>query len=376
MRIVDDTGRLFGRVNVYDALVVLLVLGAVGAGVIFVDPFASGGDPATRYATVDLGEQPLATADRISAGDVSVAGGAITVTDTYVGPGQDEATSVVVRVRVNGTLADEGDGGRAGVDDPRVFEFRGGPLRRGDALTVETPGYEVSGDVLDLDRENASLSTGRLPVLVEASVTPSTAALLDRGDVYRLDDRSVATVTESTVAAAGNGENRTALLGLSLRTVRHSGNTYFGDTRVLVGQTVSFRTDRYAVSGSVTRWGNASLPGDPATRTVVVKLANVDPEVADGLESGLVERRDGTVVARLTDVRTEPASVVLTSEDGDIYERDHPRNLDVSLTVDLRVRRTDDGLRFRARPLREGSDVLLDFRSIVVDGTVIDVNGR
>ncbi|WP_436929283.1 DUF4330 domain-containing protein [Halosimplex halobium] len=364
MTVIDESGRLFGLVNVYDALVVVLLVGAVGAGVLFVDPFGGGGEPATRYATVDLGSQPLSTAARIAEGNDS--GGALTVTDTYVGPGDGDGVSVVARVRVNGTL----------VDDPQaaapVFEFEGEPLRRGDELALETAAYDAEGEVVELGGRSATLETGRLPVLVEASVPPATADLLDRGDGYRIDDRTVATVTDTTVASVGAG-NRTALLGLSLRTVRYGGATYFGDRELLVGQTVPFRTDRYALSGSVTRWGNASLPGAPATVTAVVRLDGVEPDIADGLEAGMVERRDGRTVAELTDVRSEPASVILTSEDGNIYERDHPRNLDVYLTVDLRVRRTDDGLRFRTRPVREGSDVLLDFRSVVVDGTVIDV---
>ncbi|QLH76770.1 DUF4330 domain-containing protein [Halosimplex rubrum] len=364
MTIIDESGRLFGRVNVYDALVVVVLVGALGAGVLFVDPFPEGGDPAARYATVDLGQQPLSTAARIAEGNDS--GGALAVTDAYVGPGDGDTASVVVRVRVNGTLVDDP------AADASVFEFGGETLRRGDNLTLETAAYDAEGEVVELGAANTTLETGRLPVLVEASVPPATAALVDRGDGYRLDDRTVATVTETTVASAGGG-NRTAMLGLSLRTVRYGGGTYFGDRRVLVGQTVPFRTERYALSGSVTRWGNASLPGEPASATAVVRLDGVEPDIADGLEAGMVERRDGTTLAEITDVRSEPASVVLTSEDGNIYEREHPRNEDVYLTVDLRVRRTDDGLRFRTRPVREGSNVLLDFRTVAVDGTVVDV---
>lgn len=368
MKVIDETGRLFGRVNVYDALAVLAVLAAVGAGVAYADPLGGdGGDPATRYVTLDLGDQPPSTAARIAAGDRSVDEGSVTVTDAYVGPARDGATSVVIRARVNGTV--EAGGGRSA----GVFQYADAPLHRGDNLTVETAAYEATGRVLAVDAGDPTLETGRLPVLVETTLSPATAAHVDRGDEYRIDGRAVATVTESVVLAPGNRTNRTAFLGLSLRTVRHSGNAYYGDTQVLVDRPVTVRTDRYALSGTVTRVGTDALPGDPTNATAVVKLENVDPDVADGLEAGLVERRDGTTIATVTDVRTEPASVVLTSDDGDVHQRTHPRNLDVALTVELRVRDTESGLRFRARPLREGADLRLDLGTVLVDGTVIDV---
>jgi hypothetical protein len=372
MRIVDESGRLFGRVNVFDAAIALVVLAALaiaiaGAGGALVGSPADTGEPATRYATVDLGGQSSDVAARLSAGDTATAGSAanLTITDTYVGPAAGDNVSVHVRVRVNGTLA--------GAEQGRVFQYGDDPLGRGDDLAIETAAYEVDGEVTKLETENDSLATRTLPVLVEADLSPSAAAHVERNDTYRLANRTVATVTGTVITPATGRANRTALVSLSLRTIRRSGQSYFGETRIAVGRSVPFRTNRYALSGSVARWGDVSPPGEPATVTTVVKLEDVDPEVADGFEAGMTERRGGTAIAEIGSVRTEPASVVVTTDAGEIYERDHPRNRDVYLTVELRVRRTDDGLRFRTRPLREGSTVTLDFATVVADGTVVDV---
>ncbi|MBP2249902.1 hypothetical protein J2754_000199 [Halarchaeum solikamskense] len=367
MRLVDEDGRLFGRVNVVDAAVVLVVLAAVVAGVVAFVPLGGGGEQATRYATVDLGTQPPAAAERIETGDRS-ADGETVVTDTYVGPAADGANaSVVVRVRVNGTLAGDGD--------DRVFERDGEPLRRGDALSFETPSYAVSGDVLRVDADGETLPVGSLPVLLDATLSPATADAVAVGDTSRLDDRRIARVTGVTTAPVANGSARRALLGVRVHTLNRSGSTYFGATPVKVGESLRFDTDQYALTGTVARWGNASPSGSPTTTTVVVSLTDVAPTVADGLRAGLVERRDGRTTARITDVRTENATVVLTSDDGHIYEREHPENVDVELTVDLRTRATADGLRFHTRALREGTRVTLDFRTVAVDGTVTRIRG-
>lgn len=377
MSVVDDSGRLFGRINVVDAAVVLMIVVAVvGAGVVFLDPFGAGagdgGEPATRYATIDLGERSPSTASQITEGDTSARGESadssegITVTDTYVGPGAGANASVVVRVRIDGTTIESDDGADSS------FEYADERLRRGSDLTIDTTDYTVRGELLQMEASGDSLQTDTQSVLVRSTVDPTVATAVEEGDRYRLGDRTVATVDE-VVVASGVGPNRSALLGLSLETISRSGNVYFGDRRLLVGRTVDVHTARYELSGPVTQWAtDAGLP-EPTTRTAVVKVADVPPEIADGVEAGMVERREGAAIASVERVRTEPASVVLTSDDGNVCEREHPRNLDVYLTVELQVRSTDDGLEFRLEPLRDGSSVRLDFRTVVVEGTVTDV---
>jgi len=69
MPVIDDEGRLFGAVNVVDALVVLLVLAVAVAGVALVTGGGSGETP-TRTVVVDIGQQPNYVADAIKEGPV------------------------------------------------------------------------------------------------------------------------------------------------------------------------------------------------------------------------------------------------------------------------------------------------------------------
>lgn len=377
MPLIDDEGRLFGRVNVVDAAVVVAVLAAAVAGVALLDPFAAPASESeadeegvTRYLTLDLGPQPLAVAERVTAGDTD-ADADLTVTDAYVGPagGGDGVARVVVRARVDGTAA---DGSGVALD--------GEPVRRGDELTLAAAGYEAAGDVLAVDAEGARLPTGTTPVVIDAALPPAVADRVDAGDVARLAGRPVATVEGTVIApvetrarAGPNGSERPALVGATLRTITISGETYFGDAPVLLGERVGIRTDRYAFAGSVTRWGNASPPGVRTNTTATVRLSSLTPAVADAVEAGLVERRGGVTTARVVERSAAPTPVVVTSADGRVYERAHPRNVTLTLTVELRTRRTPEGLRFHTRPLRVGSRVAFDFGTVAVDGTVVDV---
>ena len=361
MSLVDEEGRLFGRVNVYDAaVVVLVVLAVAGGAVVLFDPFGGeddGDETVTRYVTLDLGERAPAAAARVSTGDTD---GGLTITDTYVGPADGEDVSLLVRVRAEGQLNGES------------FEYSGYPLSRGVPLDVETDAYEMEGEVVALDAGDEGLATGPTPVVVETEFS-STAVPVERDDTYRLGGRTVGTVTHVVVEPATGEGGRSALVGLSLETVSYDGRTYFGDRRLLDGRTVEFRTDSYAVSGHIVPSGNATLSEPARNRTVTVALHGVDPAVADGYEPGLVERAGGTTTARVTGVETGPTPVVGIGENDTVVEGDHPRLVDVTLTVELRVRETDDGLRFRTGPLRVGDTVRFDFETTVAEGTVTDI---
>lgn len=267
MDLIDDRGRLFGVVNVIDALAVLLVLAVVVAGVALLDPFGSA-EETTRYATIDLGEQPAHVAEQISVGDNvsrSGTGDELTITDVYVSPTAENDVAVTVRAAVNGTLEETDDGTTS-------FFFAGDPFRPGREVTLETTEYEFGGQVLDLDRDGRALETATVPI--------------------------------------------------------------------------------------------------------TVKIENAQPELVDSIREDLVERTVGVTSARLVESRSEPSTAIVTSDDGQIYAREHPRDRDVYLTVEVLVRETPNGLSFHGRPLHVGNTERFHFRTIALEGTVIEVDAE
>ena len=473
MEVIDDEGNLFGVINIIDAIVVLGVLAIVVAGIALINPFA-GGEQATRYATIDLGEQPEFVAEQIDEGDempLESAPGNLTITDVYVSPGAQQNASVVVRARLNGQLV---------FDETRevdVFQFAGDRVTRGRTLQIETLEYDVDGTVTAVGDSGSGLDTATRQVLIQTEVSAETAQTIQLGDSYRIGGREVGTVESVTVFPGsnptrrllvlgldlstvnrgdgprfagqrvllgatvgfrsedyalsgqvievgtaeptigqtqvviqatvptttansiavgdeyqvdstragtvesiqtyptGNRNTERVALGLSLRTIDRQGTPQFGTQELRLGSSVRFRTDAYDLSGEVIRRGDRSLPGESRERTVTVKLANVRPELANSVAVGMTESRSGVEVARITDKRVNPAEIVLTSESGDIFRREHPRNKDVYLTVRIQVRQTDSGALFHAQPLQSNTDVVLDLGSVTIQGTVIEVEG-
>jgi hypothetical protein len=367
MGLLDDQGNLFGVVNVIDLLAVLFALSVVVAGVALVFSGGSSEPPETdtRYVTLELGNQPTYVTDRISAGDLSDVEDApdnLTITDVYVTPSSGGSASVTVRARVTGQLQENGE----------TFTFAGNPLLLGRQLTVETDEYRVSGTVTAVQRDGDSLPISTTDVLLTTTLPADIAETISVGDRYRANGQTLATVESTTVYPAEDSSTRRIHLGLSLRTITRHGEARFGGQPVGVGQSLSVRLGQYDVNGQVTQVGRTSLPGDVTSTTVVMELSDVPPERAANVRAGLTETVGDTQYAEVTDVQSEPSEVVLTSEDGNISLREHPRNVDVSVTVDLRTRETDTGLTFHGQPLRLNDQITLEFRFVTLRGTVIE----
>jgi len=363
VNLIDDDGNLFGVLNLVDALVVLVVLAVVVAGVAFV--LSSGSDDtapdtATRYATLDLGTQPAYVATLVTEGDTVAPSDAenLTVTDVYA-TDTDDGRHLYARVRINGTSDD-------------AVTYDGDPLRVGRDLSLTTPDYAADGTITAVDDANPDLPTDETDVLLRTNLSADTADAIRRGDEYRIDGRTVGTVRSVTAYRTGDGRTL-AYVGVAYRTYRASDGQRFAGAPIREGVTLPLETAAYAFEGDVVRVGETVPRGVASTRTVRLEIENADPDLADGLRSGMAERVRGDTVAELANVTVEPSTMVLTSQDGNVYRRDHPVEEDVTLTADLRVRETDAGVRFKGAPLRRGRTVTLDFGTVTVEATVVEV---
>lgn len=366
MELIDERGRLFGAVNVIDALVVLLVLAVVVAGVALV----MGGDESsptpdadgtTRAVTMTAGPVSPTVASLVDSGDRLELGGNATVTDVYRTPARnDPGVLVTVRIQATGDLTDG------------TFIVDGQPLRAGQSLTATSADYEFQGTVRTIGT-GESLPVQNRSVTVETRLPATTAAALAADQRVRVAGQHVATVTSVASYPTTESDVRRVELGVRLRTLALAGGEEFGGRPVRLGATLPLRTDRYDLSGTVVNVGAAQPPGEQTTVTAEVVWENVDPDVADAVRVGAREESHGTTYVRVTARDVTPATVIVTSDDGEVYARDHPRLRDVSLRTTLTARRTDAGLRFHGRPLETGTTVVFDFGDVTVRGTVVEL---
>ncbi|MBZ6496474.1 DUF4330 family protein [Natrinema longum] len=372
MPLIDDEGNLFGVVNVIDALAVVLLLAVIVAGIAFVGVLGNG-EPETRYATVDLGGQPDYVADRVSEGDtVRVDGSShnLTVTDVYVTPAMasnsGNQSQVTVRTKINGETVEVDD------RDERVFKYAGERLRVGAEVAMDTDDYTTTGRLTSLESDGSSLTVDETPVLLESTISDRTAEEISENDTVTLGSYTTATITNVRLYPIG-GDRYRALVGTELNTHQQGSMPTYGGQTVTVGSQINLSPDGYDLNGEVVRRGSDQEIGNSTTINAEIEIENIQPAVADEFSVGMTETvRDETLVT-IQSVDTEAADTVLESESGEIYLREHPKNKDVTLSVELQTRRTDTGVRFHGDSLRTGDSVVLDFGTTTVSGTVTQI---
>lgn len=243
MELLDEQGRLFGRINVVDAMVIVFALAVIvaGAALAFSDdpgPEDPEPDEATTYVTmVTAGD----SATPLGSGEVALDGESANVTDVHATPGP----LVYLRVALDGVETDQG------------FRFAGGRVRLADTFTVTTNTTRTKGRVVQRD-VTESFETETTTVTVETVVRPQIAEAVTAGDEHRVADSTVATVTavETTPADdpdAADDTTLTVTLELETRTV--DGVPHYAGSPVRLGRSIPMETDEYQFTAEVVERG-------------------------------------------------------------------------------------------------------------------------
>jgi len=456
MEIIDSKGRLFGRVNIIDALVVLLVLAVVAAGAALVMGSGEEPDPqpssAPDYATLTI--SPVSedlTSTLLAAENLSLVdnGGRLRITDTFVTPHptQDAALAVVRAERVGGnsplptarpltvaagqstfnatvrgftdastlstsrknvtlrtTVSDEvsaavqaGESYRIGTESVATLSsvttafsdgkrqvtlglavetiqsngvprFADRPVRLGAELPFRTDEYALSGTVVGLGGQQ--IERRNVTATLETTVDRAVAQAVDEGDEYSISGRPVARIDSVRSIPTVNSTDRRLQLDVVLQTVVRGDSTEYLGIDTTLGARVPFRADEYALDATIVELNGSAT--ERVDATLDVRWENVRPDVADSLAVGMTEQHRGAD-AQITALDTEPATVVVTSDSGEVFAREHPVEEDVSLSVAIEARQNGDSLLFHGRPVQNGDTVVLDFGTVTVEGTVTGI---
>ena len=339
MQILDSEGKLFGYVNIIDALVVLFVVAVLAAGIALV----AGGDApqssaSAEFATITIGPVSEDTASRLMETDsMSLAGTdqTLNVSDAVQTPDPSrDGAFVFVRVR---TLDAADSASLAG------------------EVAVSTGQLNVNGSV-DAFGNQSSIQTQASAVTLETTVSDQVATSLSQGDTFELAGDTVGTVTDVRLLGEQDG-NRRLRVALDVTAVRNGGTLRFARQPLRLGSSLPFRTDSYGFSGEVV----SQSGGIPTAETVTVRAETaVQNSVADSVTAGDTYRVNDRTLAEIN-------SVTAYSVAGSDRQQ-------LSMTLSLETMLEDGTPQFLGTPVRIGSTVPFETSSYQFTGTVVSQN--
>lgn len=240
MELLDEQGRLFGRVNVVDALVVVFAIAVIAAGAALVladeprpeEPTPD--DETTMHVTLVTTKYG---AEELEPGPAGLDTTLVNITDVYH----------TTRSRAYFRVALEG------IREADRFRFAGNTIRVGDGYTLFDNTTSVGVTVLQHDVAE-SFETETTTVTVETIVRPQIAEAVAAGDEHRVGDTTIATVTDAESTPADDPEvddGRTLTVTLELETRTVDGVPYYGGRPVRLGRLVAFESDTYRIEAEV-----------------------------------------------------------------------------------------------------------------------------
>lgn len=270
MDIIDDQGRLFGAINIIDALVVLLVLAIVVAGVAFVSPFSDNKtepdnktENVTRYATLDLGAQNGYIASLISEGDrmsLENSRGNLTVTDVYRSPTKNDKVSIILRAELEGVLTKNSQ-------NQTVFRFNDSTPRVGEKISIRTLDYSITGSITNLQEDRDRINTKKRTITVKMeNIRPEIASSISAGMSEKINDQKLAEVLDKRVEPAtitltsDSGEifkrqhpvKKDVYMDVRVTTRNTNSGLQFHGEPLRIGNNVVFEFENLDIKGTVT----------------------------------------------------------------------------------------------------------------------------
>lgn len=250
MGIIDEEGRLFGRVNVIDALVVVVALGLVTGGVFFVvsNQLSSGaGDEypntvQTRYATLtytvglEIPATSLSVGDRVETTD----GTSFNVTDVHRSTTPQGRAHIAARIEYHGNLT-----------------VSGTRIRVGKGIDLITDGASVQAGVQAIDDESPTFRTDEIMVVVATEALSLSAAELSSGDEVRVNGTVVATVEE-----VSRRSDRRYDVTFIIHTRQTGAGPAFGGRPLRIGERIGLVTDEVALYGRVAAMSGSDAVSD------------------------------------------------------------------------------------------------------------------
>ena len=225
--------------------------------------------------------------------------------------------------------------------------------------------------VLGSDETSDSDVARNVTATLETVVHPSVAQAVTVGDEYSSGGQTVARIDAVRSIPTVNSTDRLLQVDVTLQTKFEDGTPQYLGTDATLGSRMLFKSGVYELNATI-----VELNGSAAERvdaTLDVRWENVRPDVADTLAVGMTEQHRGAD-AEITALDTEPATVVVTSDSGEVFAREHPVEEDVSLSVAIEARQNSGSLFFHGRPVQNGDTVVLDFGTVTVDGIVTGIS--
>lgn len=401
MKIIDENGRLLGKINIIDFLVLLFLLCLTPmfyyTHKIFIKKPLPAPEEHKIFTEIELRCRFIKVTPEISK--------IISVSDKEV----DGHNKVLGEITWLGESYqskykfDLGNNEQLIIDDPSgkdipakiklKAEIRGNTLYYKDyQLLLTTPiefvtnKYSAKMLILSLEKEVKNITID-LPVILK-DLDEEDVKLISAGDaelnekketiseiisIGRLDN-NIYTINlgQGSFTIGENSSKKQLNVKMRISCQQIADQLYFKGKSLAELSVFSFTTDRYSVKGEISKNYETTSSYKIKITQVQVKFSGVNPELEKVIVEGDTEKKpEGAIMARITHIISNKASEVLVLKEDKWVTVNHPFNKDITATIELSCVEKEGLLYFKNYPVKIGNSITFTTDLYSISGSII-----
>lgn len=419
MRIIDDKGRLFGKINVIDFLAILFLLCIIPVAYlgykVFKRPLPEPEKITSIFTSVDVYTIFKDLTPEV-AGLISIGDKEMNSAGNLVGEILDilkvESNFMNIKLSQSDIITKEDISKKQVTAKLRLMGrlehdemlYKGNRVKFGSEIVLKTTEYTVRGTIIPEPIQfTQSYKSGLTPITIDIlfkNLSPEVVNLISVGD-FEIDKDDKDGDTIAKVLSIGTPEPYTYMIDLGggnyitntdpqkkqLQAKLEimggiEGNAfYFRGKRIALDSGVEFNTNKYRIEGVVVREPIAVKKIDKKWLLLKVRFSNLIPELADVIKEGdeQIDNISGDLIAKIIKIESieNNASIgpseIRIQNDIKLIVDNSPLNKDIVLLIKLLCIKTQRGPFFIDTSVKIGNTIFLEIDKYNISGKIIDI---
>ena len=408
MKLIDEKGKLFGKINIIDFLVVLfllciLPLGYFGYKILTKEPEVTRGEFIEIEGDYQFIKVRPELLSHISVGDKEL-GPDGEVIGEIVGLGQSEPYKYKFDIGGGQAIVKETADLRqlkvrlrlkAAVQGSSLY-YNNRVIKVGSPLEFKTSSFILTAvPFIPLEKEKVKVKEERIIDLFVTlkdldedtlkKVSVGDKELNENGEVIaeilslgKIEDSSLEfNLGGGNFVMGEDGRKRQISTKMRLKCqvqVENNNKLYFKDKEVEHSTLIEFETDNYKAKGLIAKTFEIISPLKEKWILLQVKFSNVVPEVAKVAQKGDIEKDSAEkTIVRLNSIISNKPAPMLALQGGQIVGLNHPSYKELTLSLDVRCTLKEGVYYFKNYPVKMGNNIIFTTDLYSILGVIIGI---
>ena len=361
-RLIDEKGRLFGKLNIVDVIAVLIVLLVIVAGLKFLYS-----EDEKQWTTMDIVAREQVVTDKLFVGKTIEKGDSVVaeVLSVTVVPSERAETGLGSTKNIYLTLRI-----LASRDNKELY-FMGQQIKLNSEIEL------AFQDIVFEEAVVTGINTSRYDVNRSVSIN---LGVVDQSTIRKLEDGTEfkdfsgsyqGRVLDLEVIPQGDS-GKQVIVHAELACERIGNRIYYQKQLLRINNELYLSADDLELKGTIIDTDYEKAKEEVVN--VLVVAAGLEPYVAEAISVGDTETGyNSRVLAEIVDVEISPSEMVVIAESGEVLRQENPVLKDAILEVEVTAELVEKSYMFHQSELKVGNSFRFDSPRYSIRGEIVQV---